>query len=180
MCTATRLMPSPPPPQPLPTVATQTYLVTNQPNVSVGCADIYGDGKGSQLGVAVLIHTASGASGYVPQQLQLLLKRTPGSLRTTISDMYVALFNDDTSTGHAPGTVVSGGRGCCRRALSFRPHSCPRPLAVRHVFQRRRRPLHDRAGRARQRALAARRRARRLLLAPLLPRLCARRARTNG
>ena len=94
--------------QPLPTLATQTYLVTNQPSVSVGCADIYGDGKGSQLGVAVLIHSASGASGYVPTLLQLLLRRAPGSLRTTISDMYVALFNDDTSNGgHAPGTVVS-------------------------------------------------------------------------
>ena len=76
--------------------------------MSIGCEDRYLDRLGSFAATAVLIRTPVSPPDAVfqPSLLSLLLKRTPGTLRTTISDMQLALYLDDGSKEHNPGVMV--------------------------------------------------------------------------
>ena len=99
--------------QPNPVTIFQDYIIYNNfstSEVSVGCQNIFNDadGVGTQQALAVLIRSSAAvtASSYAPLMLAMLLKRTPNTFRTTIADMYIALYSDDNSVQHNPGPMV--------------------------------------------------------------------------
>lgn len=85
---------------------------SDAPAVSVGCTGINSDGfgVGSNVATAVLVRTPltvdDSVTGYAPVTLSLLLKHIPSTSRTAAPDFRVALWADDGSTTHNPGTMV--------------------------------------------------------------------------
>jgi hypothetical protein len=93
--------------QPSVVLASNAFAVSNGV-VSVGCQNLFNDNRGSLTTTAVLFRSPDNPGVYAPTLLSLLLKRSIGSNRTSISDMYLAIYRDDGSSVQWPGSMVSG------------------------------------------------------------------------
>jgi hypothetical protein len=94
-----------------------TYsLTSDEPLVSVGASDDYGDGLGSLKATAVCFKTGANinnTSPFLPTAVHFLLYKTPLQERTDITDFSLTLFSDDGTTSHNPYQQV-GARSSTR------------------------------------------------------------------
>jgi hypothetical protein len=82
-------------------------MASDQSLVSVGARDEFGDSIGSLAATAVLIRSPANADGmpYVPTRIDFLLQ-IAATQTIVMSDYAVALYSDDNSTDHYPGSLL--------------------------------------------------------------------------
>ena len=84
-------------------------LHSDEPTVSVGAFDAYGDGVGTARATAVMFQTPMNAFGvpYLPTRCDALFFKAGGQSRNYLNDFNLRLYADDGSDAHNPGQPVS-------------------------------------------------------------------------
>jgi hypothetical protein len=104
-------------------------LASDEPMVSIGASDDFGDGLGSLKATAVCFKTGSNtniSSPFIPTRVDFLLYKKSLQSRDTITDLSLTLFSDDGTTSHNPYRQVRARCHCARGAAEASVTCCVR------------------------------------------------------